>query len=95
MKAEDIQKALKKKGFREKEGKRHTKYILYANGKKTRIMVVFSRGKNKKELGNDLIKRIQDELHLNDNDKFQDFIECPLTYEDYLEILREQGLIER
>jgi len=94
MKAKDIQKALKKKGFQKKEGGRHTKYILYVNGKKTRVITVFSRGRNKKELGDDLIKRIMKQLHFNnEEDKFRDFVECPLTYEDYLELLREKGII--
>ncbi|NJE75964.1 type II toxin-antitoxin system HicA family toxin [Thermococcus sp. ES12] len=93
MKATDIQKALKKKGFQKKEGGRHTKYILYVDGKKTRIMTVFSRGKDKKELGDDLIKRIKKQLHFDDPKKFEDFVKCPLTYEDYLTILQQKGII--
>ena len=94
MKAKDIQKALRKKGFQKKEGKKHIKYILYVNGKKTRVMTLFSRGKDKKELGDDLIKRIMKQLHFdNDENKFKDFVKCPLTHEDYLRLLREKDII--
>ena len=94
MKARDIQKALEKKGFQKKEGKRHMKYILHVNGKKKRVLTIFSRGRDKKKLGDDLIRRIMKQLHFdNDKDKFRDFVECPLTYEDYLELLREKGII--
>ncbi|WP_054839707.1 type II toxin-antitoxin system HicA family toxin [Thermococcus sp. JCM 11816] len=91
MKARDVQRALEKKGFQKKEGGRHTKYILYVEGKKTRVITVFSRGRDKKELGNDLLRRIKKQLHLEEDDMFQDFVECPLTYEDYLSVLRQKG----
>ncbi|BAD84560.1 hypothetical protein TK0371 [Thermococcus kodakarensis KOD1] len=93
MKARDVQRALEKKGFQKKEGGRHTKYILYVEGKKTRVITVFSRGRDKKELGNDLLRRIKKQLHLEEDDMFQDFVECPLTYEDYLSVLRQKGVI--
>lgn len=93
MKARDVQRALEKKGFQKKEGGRHTKYILYVEGKKTRIITVFSRSRDKKELGNDLLRRIKKQLHLEENEMFQDFVECPLTYEDYLSVLRQNGVI--
>lgn len=54
---------------------------------------MFSRGRDKKELGNDLLRRIKKQLHLEEDDMFQDFVECPLTYEDYLSVLRQKGVI--
>lgn len=93
MKAKDIQKALTKKGFQKKEGNRHTKYILYVNGKKTRVMTVFSRGKDKKELGDDLVRRIQKQLHLEDPQKFEDLVNCPLSYQAYIAHLQQKGII--
>lgn len=93
MKAKDIQKALRRKGFQKKEGGRHTKYVLYVDGKKTRVMTVFSRGKDKKDLGDNLIKRIKKQLHFDDENKFQDFVKCPLTYEEYINMLHQKGII--
>ncbi len=93
MKARDITKALKKKGFKEEQGKNHTKYFLYVNGKKTRIMTVFSRGSNKKELTDDLLKRIRKQLKFDDEKLFKDFIKCPMGYWDYVEMLRQKKAI--
>jgi len=84
MKRRELQKALRKKGFIEKEGGRHTKYILTENGKKKRVMTIISRGKDKEELGPALVKRIMKQLHFDDSRKF----------EDYLTILHEKKVIE-
>ncbi|QDA31507.1 type II toxin-antitoxin system HicA family toxin [Thermococcus indicus] len=93
MKRRELQKALRKKGFIEKEGGRHTKYILTENGKKKRVMTILSRGKDKEELGPALVKRIMKQLHFNDPKKFDDFVKCPLSYEEYLTMLREKKVI--
>ncbi|EHR77967.1 hypothetical protein OCC_02912 [Thermococcus litoralis DSM 5473] len=95
MKARDIKKALEKKGFTKKEGKRHTKYTLYRNGKKTRVSVVFSRGRSKQELGEELIRRIMKQLHFdNDKNKFKDFVDCPMGKNDYIHYLISKGVLE-
>jgi len=93
MKRRELQKALRKKGFIEKEGGRHTKYILTENGKKKRVMTIISRGKDKEELGPALVRRIMKQLHFDDPKKFEDFVKCPMSYEDYLTMLREKKVI--
>lgn len=35
------------------------KYIFYVEGKKIRVIMVFSRGRDKKEFGNDFLRRIK------------------------------------
>ncbi|MBC7108984.1 MAG: type II toxin-antitoxin system HicA family toxin [Methanomassiliicoccales archaeon] len=95
MKAKEIKKALEKKGFIKEEGKKHTKFILHINGKKKRVMTIFSRGRDKQELGEELIKRIMKQLRFeNDRDKFKDFVECPMSKNDYIHYLREKRVLE-
>ena len=94
MKTREVKKALEKKGFKKEPGKRHTKYILYVNGRKKRVMTILSRGRDKKELGEELIRRIMKQLHFNnDKDKFQAFIECPMSGNDYIHYLKQKKVI--
>lgn len=41
-----IRKALLKKGFEEKEGAKHTLYVLIVNGKKSAVFTRLSRGES-------------------------------------------------
>lgn len=86
-KATDISSSLKKKGFEEKTGD-HFFYILYVNGKKTKIRTKISHGI--REYGINLLKQVWKQLKLNRRG-FQDLIECPMSYEDYVSHLEENG----
>ena len=90
LKANKVDKALKNKGFNRVESK-HKKYILYVDGKKTRIFTVMSRGH--REISKGLIKTMMKQLKFDDFRQFLDFIECPMTYEDYITFLRKKGEI--
>ncbi len=90
LKANKVDKALRRKGFRVEESK-HKKFILYVNGKKQRIFTVMSRGT--KEISKGLVKTMMKQLKFDNFRQFWDFIECPMTYEDYVEYLRKKGYI--
>lgn len=54
-------------------------------------MTKISQGE--KEIGIVLAKRMRAQMRLPSNAEFQRFVECPMTLEEYRQILRDQGLI--
>jgi hypothetical protein len=40
-----------------------------------------------------LIKRMRAQMRLRTNADFQRFVECPMTKEEYEQVLREQGVL--
>ena len=91
LKANKVGSALRSKGFDKKDSKRHEKFVLYVDGKKTKIFTVMSRGH--KEISKGLIKTMMKQLKFDDFKQFLDFVECPMTYEDYVTFLRKKGEI--
>ena len=91
----DSQKTYKnliKKGFIDSPHKSvNHKYLeLFHNGK----LVLYTKiSHGNKDLGDHLIKHMSVQCHLNKND-FMDLSNCPLSREDYFEILGKLGLFE-
>ena len=88
LKVRDVLKGLGKKGFFPEEGD-HTHLILHLNGKKTIIRTKVSHGSN--EINDSLINLMSIQTKL-DKKKFIDLINCPLSMEEYLQELRNQGI---
>jgi|688.fasta_scaffold905226_2 predicted RNA binding protein YcfA (HicA-like mRNA interferase family) len=88
-KSKDIISVLKKKGFVIEPEKDHHRYycLLDRNGKKTTIYTYFSHGK--KEYNTFLLKQIKKELKFNNNSDFEDFLNCPMSYDMYIEMLNK------
>ena len=78
---------LQKKGFIPTE-KDHIFYTLYIDGKRTSIRTIVSHGC--KEYSIPLLNQMAKQLSLT-NSQFDSLIECPLTYDDFIEILRKKG----
>jgi hypothetical protein len=88
----DAKKALtnlKKKGFLEVTGD-HKFLIFHYNGKEI-LHTKISHGA--KDLDDYLIKRMALQCNLDKND-FKKLVECPLSKEKYIELLKEKGLIK-
>jgi len=88
-KVKDISSALKKKGFVENPSRDHIRYTLFNNGKKTGVYTFISHGLS--EYGDSLISLVKKQLHLQSKVELQDFINCPMTKEEYLNLLIERG----
>lgn len=85
-----IKRALSKKGFVE-ESSKHIKYILCdEEGKTSRIFTIFSHGS--KEYSDDLLSAMAKQLKL-EKSEFIRFVECTLSHEKYLELLREKKVV--
>jgi predicted RNA binding protein YcfA (HicA-like mRNA interferase family) len=91
-KTEELIKVLKKKGFVLKPEKHHHKfYYLEIDGKKQAIKTYFSHGKT--EYNSSLMGKIKLQLKFDDSNKAEDFFDCPMSKEQYIEMLKENGSI--
>lgn len=86
---EKIRAALIQKGFRERIAK-HDYYHLYVGGKKSAVFTFLSQGSGYREYSNELVGVVAHQMRLT-NKELTQFVECPLTAEKYLELLRQRG----
>ncbi len=89
-KTKDVRAALIAKGFVERQT-HHTFFHLYVEGKKTDVSTKVSHGA--KEIADGLLGAMARQTRLVRRE-FLQLVECPLTAEQYLELLRERGVIE-
>jgi hypothetical protein len=89
--ARKVARSLSNKGFRRVEND-HTFFHLYVDGKDSGVFTKISHGE--KEIGTPLAKRMQQQLRLQSTASFRDLVECPLTYEEYVKLLRDAGVID-
>lgn len=90
LKTKDIRKSLIYKGFIE-EDRDHKHYILIINNKKTSVFTKISHGKE--EIDDGLIGCMAKQTRLSKKE-FLDLVECPLSYEIYIQKLINQGIIK-
>jgi predicted RNA binding protein YcfA (HicA-like mRNA interferase family) len=89
--ARDADAALLRKGFVKRQGDHayyHFKYRDLDVGVSTKI----SHGE--KEIGLGLIKRMRAQMRLEANADFARFVECPLTFNEYVTILKRIGILD-
>jgi hypothetical protein len=86
--------ALVAKGFRDAGGGGHEKLYLYADGEKTSVWVPVSRS-DKKRYGGLLLTPLRRELRLESLGQVTDLVECPMSHDTYVSILKSRGIIAR
>ena len=88
-KTKDIQDVLLKKGFELNPKKKHHQfYYLKVDGKKHNIYTYLSHGN--KEYSGSLMQNIKKQLKFKDTEKAENFLDCPMSKEDYIEMLKIQ-----
>lgn len=93
-KTKDIQRVLEKKGFiLEPEKDHHQFYYLVIDGKKQAIKTYLSHGK--KEYDKILMNQIKKQLKFIESQKAEDFFDCPMSKEQYIQMLEENGEINK
>jgi hypothetical protein len=95
-KTRDLKSALEKKGFTassNKDKKHHDYYFLYVDGKKSHIYTYFSHGQS--EYNSFLMAQIKKQLKFPTANDAEDFFDCPLTKEKYIEKLIDSGVLQR
>lgn len=88
-----IESNLPKKGF--KEVSSHHKYFQHEyNGKITGAYAYTSLGSHYKSYGDILISMMKKHLRLDTNKQVRDLLQCPMSGDDYNEILRSKDLLK-
>lgn len=88
-----IQDSFAKKGFQEKLGGNHQRFIYFSlQGKKTAVHTKLSRGTKYKTLSDPLIAQMAKQCKLTKGD-FLELVDCPLSREDYEKKLKTRGAI--
>ena len=80
------------KGFRQREGKKHTFFDLYVNDKNTGINTHFSRGKKShSDIDEGLMDLMKYQLKLDRWRQVFELLNCDMTGGEYLQILKDRG----
>lgn len=89
-KPKDIQRVLQLKGFELNPDKGHHQYyFLVVGGKKTAIKTYFSH--DGKDYDDYLMQQVKKQLKFQETKKAEDFFDCPMSAEQYVEMLKELG----
>lgn len=87
-----IESSLLKKGFVKEEAADHKYFYHEYNGKRTGISTHTSHGSGYKTYGDNLISMIKRQLRLDTNNQIRDFLLCPMTSAEYIQILTEKNI---
>ena len=91
VKTRKIGSALRKKGFLKEEGTGHTFYYFVIDEKKANIHTKLSRSIS--EYNKKLLSSMCKQLKFNNIGELEDFIECPLSRDDYIDILKKENIL--
>lgn len=90
IKVKTIEAALGKKGFQMERQKKHRLWVFYLNGKKTSIRTFFSHGIT--DYSDSLLGSMAKQVRLS-RENLNSLIECPLSHEEYLSLMIQEGYI--
>ena len=82
--ARNVKHALETKGFRESDERDHFYYFFFHNGKKTRVYTKISHGE--REIHDKNCSLMARQIRLT-GPQFRNFVDCPLTKEQYTKLL--------
>ena len=88
MKKNDCEKLFKKLNLKVRSTGHNYGWLIV--GSKKILRVHYSHGKG--DIPGKVVNKIRGQLKLSPED-FKTLVSCPLTYEDYIEILKQKGLI--
>ncbi len=88
-KAREIKEGLTKKGFITVQGD-HTFLFLFVEGRKSSIRTKISH--DQREYGDNLLSLVARGLHISKK-QLDDLLDCPLSYQDYLSILKTKNIL--
>ncbi|MCU7838887.1 MAG: hypothetical protein KZQ94_05860 [Candidatus Thiodiazotropha sp. (ex Troendleina suluensis)] len=87
-----IETALKAKGFMQEACAHHDKYMYYVDDKFTGVHTRISRGSKYRDYSDNLLSKMKKQLKLNSSSELLALIDCPMTKEQYKQILHEKDL---
>ena len=90
-----IEKSLPKKGFVMVEQAKHRYFHHAVDGKRTGISTYVSRGSGYRTIDDTLIRSMKQQLRLDSSAQARNLFQCPMSGEEYNEILRGKGHLPR
>lgn len=90
----NIDKNLPKKGFIKEEGRHHIYFHHHFNGVATGVSTYVSHSKKVSDYSGRLLSEVRKQLELDSNREVVDLVNCPMSEEQYNQILKEKGLID-
>lgn len=93
MDRDQVNSSLIRKGFIRDDDRNHWFYHHEYEGKRTGVRTKLSRGSKYKRLDSSLQSRIKKQLKLGSSSDFRDLVNCPMSREDYINKLKENGII--
>jgi len=87
-----VESALRNKGFEQTEGDHHFFVYLTIEGKKTAVRTKTSHTPKMKDIPDNLLSQMAKQCKLSKDDFFR-LLDCPLSREDYEELLTEQEIL--
>lgn len=90
-KARKIDKGLLKKGFKKREGAKHSVYIFYySDGTQSEMNTVMSQKTMGRNIDQTLLSSMAKQVGLN-LEQFLNLVDCPLSISDYEALLKHHG----
>ena len=89
----NIDKSLRKKGFRKTNQGRHFYYILIVDGKLTNIRTKMSMGSQHATIGDNLLSKMSKQLKMRNPGDFKHYIECTYSESNYIHYLKSEGCV--
>lgn len=87
----EVSKVLIKKGFTLDDSRDHKYFYLYnSDGTKTTVYTKISHGSGN-EIHDGLLGEMMRQIHLK-KQEFNEYLDCTLSKDKYLDILKEKGL---
>jgi hypothetical protein len=91
LQAHDVESALTSKGFRKFENDHH-KYVLFRNGRRTLVRTKISHGE--REISDKNCGKMARQMKIT-TPQFKDFVDCKIQGSDYVNMLVNQGILEK
>ncbi len=88
-----IETSLKQKGFVQVDKRDHRMFFLYYKGQKTSIYTKTSHGSKYKDIGDELLGKMKQQVGLKTNKEARDLFRCPMSGDEYIQILIERNII--
>lgn len=87
------EESLRKKGFQADRSGDHVYYFHRLEGKETGIKTYVSHSAKYRDIGPDNLKSMGKQLRLETTGQVEDLLKCPMTSEQYIDLLRLKNLI--
>jgi hypothetical protein len=87
----ELERALLRKGFVHLRAAKHHRLGLVVDGKLTSLQTFVSRSSY--DVGDGLAARMVFQLHMPDAKYLREFVSCPVSAEQYAQMLRDSGVL--